>query len=169
MNLANVPTSAEGRCLRLALILPWAAGCSMNKPVAQDLEKFQMAGPVEFEVDLAVLVRAKTPVGTYRVVPGNMLSARLPVLDPLSSSLVEGSSGVLLRRVGDDGNIWVPLHDKTDVLGKCLSEMENRIAKIGSSATSNTQGRYCKGFSSSYGIRTSQQVAASRESAWQAN
>ena len=131
MNLANNPrTSTAVGLLSLAILLPGAVGCSMGKVVTQDLEEFRKAGPVKFEVDVSALVQAKTPVGPYRVVPGDLLSIRLPVLDPLSSSLAEGSSGVLLRRVGDDGNIWLPLHDKTAVRGKSFSEIEDQITKL---------------------------------------
>jgi len=130
VNLGNMGLSSKLGLLSLAILLLGAVGCGTEKLVTQDLEKFQKAGPVRFEVDVAALVQAKTPTGPYRVVLGDLLSIRLPVLDPLSSSLAEGSSGVLLRRIGDDGNIWLPLRDKTPVSGKTLCEIEDQITKI---------------------------------------
>ena len=98
MNLAdNSRASTAVGLLSLVILLPGAVGC--GTVVTQDLEKFQKAGPVRFEVDVAALVQAKTPVGPYRVVPGDLLSIRLPVLDPLSNSLTDGSSGVRALRV----------------------------------------------------------------------
>jgi hypothetical protein len=158
VNLANlrVRTFFAAGFLSIALLLPYATGPGMGKPVAQDLEKFQKAGPLKFEVDASALFQAQTPIGPNRVVPGDLLSIRLPVLDPLSSGLAEGSGGFLLRRVGDGGNIRLPLHvhDKTDVLGLSPGKVEARIAKIGPSATANTRATYYKDFRNSGGIRT---------------
>jgi len=129
VNLANNSRASTAvGLLSLVILLPGVVGC--GTVVTQDLEKFQKAGPVRFEVDVAALVQAKTPIGPYRVVPGDLLSIHLPVLDPLSNSLTDGSSGILLRRVDDDGSIWLPLHDKVAVSGKSFSEIEAQITKI---------------------------------------
>lgn len=156
VNLANMCASTGVGLLSVVVLLPGAVGCSTGKVVTRDLEKFQKAGPVKFEVVVTALVQAKTAVGPYRVVPGDLFSIRPAVLDPLSSSLAEGSRGAVLRRVGDDGIIWLPLRDKTDVPGLSLGKMGDRIAGIGTGATANMQATYDKDFSNSGGTRTRQ-------------
>lgn len=114
-----------------AILLPVVVGCSQEKKIsAQDMEKFQKAGPVKFEVDMASLVQAKAPAGPYRVVPGDLLSIRLPALDITTNTFAEGTSGALLRRVDDEGNIWLPMFGKELVKGKTFSEMEAQITKV---------------------------------------
>ena len=127
MNLANLRGCSVDGSLSLARRSPGANGFSMGIPVAQDLEKFRKAGLVKSEVDAFALAQANTPTGSRRVVSGDPLSIRPSVLDPLSSSLAEGSGGVLLRRVGDDGSTWPPLHAKMPVRGRRPSAIEDQM------------------------------------------
>lgn len=127
----ELPATRSLPGLLLAVVLFGAAGCAAeSKVITKDLDKFRKAGPVRFEVDLAALNRAKTPSGPYRVVPGDLLSVRLPVLDPLENKFAEGSSGVLLRRVDDEGRISLPLHKKELVVGKTVTQLETQITDI---------------------------------------
>jgi len=76
-------------------------------PTPKELEEFQKAGPVQFTVDLSSIVRARPPSGPYRVVSGDVLTIKMPVLDPaFQQEFYE--AGMVLRRVRDDGKIKLP-------------------------------------------------------------
>jgi len=97
-------------------------------PTPKELEEFQKAGPVQFTVDLSSIVRARPPSGPYRVVSGDVLTIKMPVLDPaFQQEFYE--AGMVLRRVRDDGKIKLPALADFEAAGKTLNQIELEIDK----------------------------------------
>jgi len=116
-------------CTALCLALLMAAGCTPRMPGEAELARFQNAGPVApAGVELNEFLRARVPVGPYRVVPGDLLALEMPdVLRAIGESLTEDAS-TLRRRVRSDGMLRLPgLEDDLQVKGMTVPEIEHVV------------------------------------------
>ena len=107
-------------------------GCSDNVrlPSAEQLAEFENAGPLQPEVDISRLVKAKIGTGPYRVVPNDLLELQIPAILRLVNVGQLDSPELLkpyLCRVYDDGTITLPIIGKVQATGKTLAEIETII------------------------------------------
>ncbi len=107
-------------------------GCSdgIRPPSAEQLAAFEMVPPAGPSVDMARIVQAKTPVGPYRVVPGDVLQLEMPrILDPqaLDAAAVAEARQTCTCRVSDEGAIVLPLVGPFAVAGRSLAQIESGI------------------------------------------
>ena len=107
------------------------AGCSGGRQSRGDrFIEFDKAGPLRPQVDLARLVKARTPPDSYRVGVGDVLELHLPAI--LRAVEVE-SIGPFERiepylcRVGGDGTITLPIAGTVVVDGNDLPEIESAV------------------------------------------
>ena len=107
------------------------AGCG-NPPQRgspDELRAFEMVTPDGPSVDMSRLVRARIPVGPYRLVPGDVLQIEMPVTASLSlpdNTAAEGKQ-IYNCRINDDGTILLPVVGELPAAGKSLSETESCI------------------------------------------
>lgn len=101
-------------------------------PSLSQLVEFQNAGPVPPKVDVDRLLEARTIMGVYRIVPGDLLELQMPSIlqvvtadSPVSQSMSEP----YLCRVSYDGNITVPVIGQVSVVGKSLTETGTAIVE----------------------------------------
>ena len=125
----NLVTPKMIRAMAVICIATMAvvAGCDPQLPSSDELAVFKNAGAVGPSVDLDKVVQAKPPVGSYRVVVGDLLSVHVPFLSSQSNEASE-HQGVLLRRVEADGSVTLPMVDQIPVAGKSVVEAEAVIA-----------------------------------------
>ncbi|MFC1739098.1 SLBB domain-containing protein [Planctomycetota bacterium] len=108
------------------------SGCGDNVrlPSAEQLSEFENAGPLQPEVDISRLVRAKTGTGPYRVVPNDLLELQIPAVLRLVN-VGQLDSPELLKpyfcRAYEDGTITLPIIGKVRASGKTLAEIETII------------------------------------------
>ena len=103
----------------------------LSPPLAQ-LVEFQNAGPVPPRVDVDRLLEARTVMGVYRVVPGDLLELQMPsILQVVTadSPVSRNMSEPYLCRVSYDGNITVPVIGQVSVIGKSLPEIGTVIVE----------------------------------------
>jgi polysaccharide export outer membrane protein len=103
------------------------SGCNTQMPSSDELAAFKNAGSTPPSVDLDKVVQAKPPVGSYRIVVGDLLSIHVPFLSSQSNEASE-HQGILLRRVEADGSVTLPMVDQIGVAGKSVGEAEAVIA-----------------------------------------
>jgi len=102
----------------------------VSLPSAEQLAEFENAGPLQPEVDINRLVRAKIGTGPYRVVPNDLLELQIPAILRLVNVGQLDSRELLkpyLCRVYDDGTITLPIIGKVQATGKTLAEIETII------------------------------------------
>jgi len=117
----------------LAILLSvYLAGCGdrVRLPSAEELSTFQAAGPSVPTVDMQRVARAKMEVGTYRIVPGDVLELNMPII--LQFLVTEAPDfpdkiAPYLCRVLDNGTIVLPMAGEIRAAGKTLAEIELAI------------------------------------------
>jgi protein involved in polysaccharide export with SLBB domain len=109
------------------------SGCGDNVqlPSANQLSEFENAGPLQPEVDIDQLVKARTGTGPYQVVPNDLLELQIPAILRLVNVGQLDSPELLkpyLCRAYEDGTITLPIIGKVQASGKTLAEIETVIA-----------------------------------------
>mgnify|MGYP006307415497 CR=1 FL=1 len=114
-------------CAAVWLIV--VAGCSPSpKQTAEDLARFEQAGPVRPEVDVGRLVEAKMDRGAYRLHAGDVIEVQLPAMTQVVATQRPGQVVRFEARVTRRGTIRLPIVGDIRVLGRALPELESAIA-----------------------------------------
>ena len=90
-----------------------------------------MAGPAGPAVDMNHVMRARMPVGPYRVVPGDSLQLEMPgthAIEPVRDAAGAGGRQEFRCRVDDAGTVVLPIVGRFAVAGLTLAEIEAGIA-----------------------------------------
>ena len=96
---------------------------------AEELARFEAAGPITPEFDEERLLESIQPPGVYTVIPGDLLKVRVP--PSMATSVAEGlpqTSVEHYARVASAGSIEVPLAGTIEVSGLTVQEIEASIA-----------------------------------------
>jgi len=118
-------------CVLLCLL--GLVGCSSRLSNAEQLRKFQRAGPIKSEADIGGATGLKSHMGPYRVFRGDILEFQMPaVLRVISSDLpdwlrpVYGHKDIepYLVRVSQEGTITLPIVGQIPVAAKTLAQIE---------------------------------------------
>ncbi len=107
-------------------------GCGdrIRLPSAERLVEFETAGPEGPSVDMDRIIRARIPVGPYRVAIGDVLQLTMPSsVFPDASQAAPATPGEVTRRcrVSDAGLITLPQGHQISVVGKSLAEIEAAV------------------------------------------
>lgn len=107
-------------------------GCGdrIRLPSAERLVEFETAGPEGPSVDMDRIIRARMPVGPYRVAVGDVLQLTMPLsVFPDTSGAAPAAPGEVTRRcrVSDAGLITLPQGHQISVVGKPLAEIEAAV------------------------------------------
>ena len=114
------------------------AGCADVLSSAEQIRKFEQAGPITPNVDVDTLLRAKTHTGHYRVVPGDLLLLEIPALLRVISADIakwfdpaagQNALEPYPYRVADDGTITLDMVGRVKVAGKTLTQIESLIVQ----------------------------------------
>ena len=120
-----------GFIFSMAAVLLCVTGCGEPiMPTASQLSEFEKAGPLTPELDNSRLFGAKIHTGHYQVVAGDLLSLQMPlILQDIYSELSNSFDKIepYLCRIGDDGNITLPIIGDVAVTGKKLVEIESLL------------------------------------------
>lgn len=122
-------------CLLAAAFVCAAAllvGCQEPKmSSSQQIEAFELAGPITPKVDIDQLLSAKDNYGVYTVGAGDVLELQMPtILTAVSPKLYRNQQQQIepyLCRVSDSGTITLPILGQINVEGKTLAQIENEI------------------------------------------
>ena len=119
-----------------AFCLLYLSGCGPSLSSAEQIKRFERAGPISLEVTTDVTGKAKTRLGPYRIVPGDLLELQLPaivrvisadVTDLVQAELDINRSKPYSCRVNEAGNITLPIVGEMHVAGKTVAEVEAAI------------------------------------------
>lgn len=122
----------------LLLVLPFSfffIGCSDNVllPSAEQLAKFENAGPRQPSVDMNRLISAKIGGGPHRVVSGEVLELTMPsILQVVTAEEPEitGKMAPYICRISKAGTITLPVVGEIKVEGKTLAEIESAVTDV---------------------------------------
>ncbi len=120
-------------CLTLSLLFAiYFAGCSddVRLPSAEQLTRFQDAGPQQPKVDMDRLVNARIGGGPHRVLPGEVLELTMPTILQVVTAEepeISGKTAPYVCRVGQAGTITLPVVGEIKVEGKTLAEIESIV------------------------------------------
>jgi protein involved in polysaccharide export with SLBB domain len=100
------------------------------RPSAEELTRFQMAGPSGPTVNMDRVAQARMPTGPYRLVPGDVVRLQMP--GTLGAQLPGGaapSDGMATYdcRIHDDGTIVLPVVGRVAAAGRSLAELESAV------------------------------------------
>lgn len=108
------------------------AGCSDNvRPSsAKQLAQFENAGPVHPTEGMDRLLKSTTRMGSYRVMPGEVLELTMPAI--LQIVTAEEENGIeanapYMCRVNQKGTITLPVVGEIEVAGRTLSQIETAV------------------------------------------
>lgn len=127
-----------GIVLALATVMTalLASGCDQAMSPQSQILEFEKAGDSCFEVDIDNPDRTTSPKGPYRVIPGDTLEFKVPVVltivtSDISEWLRPGSwhreMAPYMVRVSQAGTITMPIIDEISVSGKTLAEIEAMV------------------------------------------
>jgi protein involved in polysaccharide export with SLBB domain len=116
----------------IPVLLIGFSGCGdkVRLPSTEHLMEFDNAGPTGPSVDVDYLVKAKIGVGSYRVVPGEVLEITMPaILQAVTNDqLKEGqTTAPYVCRLSESGVITLPVVGELEVTGKTLAQIESLI------------------------------------------
>jgi protein involved in polysaccharide export with SLBB domain len=125
-------------CVWLALFLCTAAfvgGCKESTmSSSQQLDAFDLAGPITPQVDIDQLLIAKNNLGVYAVGADDVLELQMPtILTAISPDRYKNQQLQVepyLCRVGDNGLITLPIVGQLNVDGKTLARIEDEIVNL---------------------------------------
>lgn len=123
----------------LLLVSLMLAGCGdrVQRHSGDELRAFEVATSDGPAVDMSRIVRARVPIGPYRLVPGDVLQIEMPLTAEIS--LPAGAAGdgkqACNCRIDESGTILLPIIGEVSVAGKSLSEVESSIVAA-----------YCQGY-----------------------
>jgi polysaccharide export outer membrane protein len=110
------------------------AGCAANQshfpPLPEQLREFQDAGPLQPQLDVSQIVRARIPTGPYRLTEGDLIELQIPSVLQVAAAPPSDSPEFPrphFCRVYDDGTITVPLVGQIQAAGRSLAEVEVAI------------------------------------------
>lgn len=140
--MKKLSLDAESPRVILACVLVFCflglAGCADVLSSAEQIRKFEQAGPITPNVDVDTLLRAKTHTGHYRVVPGDLLLLEIPALLRVISADIakwfdpaagQNALEPYPYRVADDGTITLDMVGRVKVAGKTLTQIESLIVQ----------------------------------------
>jgi len=115
------------------LLIAAVGACSAPryKLDAEELARFEAAGPVIPEVDQDALLDCLPMPGPYKVVVGDLLTIHAPgiFLEEKATDARPGTAPApYLVRVGFDGSVPLPLVGEQEVVGLTLQQIEEKIA-----------------------------------------
>jgi len=123
----------------LLLISLMLAGCGdrAQRRSGDELHAFELGVSDGPSVDMDRVVRARVPVGPYRLVPGDVLQIEMPVTADYSLPTGAAAEGkqTCNCRIGESGTILLPIVGEMNASGKSLSEIESSIVSA-----------YCQGY-----------------------
>ena len=108
------------------------AGCSDNlRPSSEkQLAQFENAGPVHPTEGMDRLLKSTTRMGSYRVMPGEVLELTMPtILQIVTAQEEKGieTNSPYICRVNQKGNITLPVVGEIEVAGRTLSQIETAV------------------------------------------
>ena len=131
MNFVSKSAGVVRYCLAIGLAASILnlAGCwgGPRLSTAKQLVAFEQAGPVRPQVDHDKLVRAKIPVGPYRVVAGDVLELQIPLVMQAVGAEIPERTEPHLTRVARAGTISLPIVGKIQAVGKTLAQIESAV------------------------------------------
>lgn len=133
-NLANSSiTNTHALFHLLFLLLSFSFfGCSdeIIPPSAEQLIRFENAGPQPFVVDMNRLKNAQIGGGPHRVVPGEVLELTMPTILQIVTAEepeISGKMAPYICRLSDTGTITLPVVGEIKVAGMTLAQLELTI------------------------------------------
>jgi polysaccharide export outer membrane protein len=123
-------------CLFFGLLPFILSGCGPKVSTPQQLNEFDISGPVATEADTNALTGMRSYVGPYRVIRGDILKFQMPtILRIVSSDLSEwlkpsyGHMDVeaYYVRISQKGTVTLPIIGEIRVVGKTLAEIEGVV------------------------------------------
>jgi polysaccharide export outer membrane protein len=116
--------------LALLVLSVGLVGCGPDPSVAQDLDAFNRAGPVEPLLDPNKIIAAKAAVGDYTLDIGDLIAIYAPdVVGTMSDS--KGYAGIrngtVVTRVDSNGFITLPIIGRLKLVGLTVRAAERRI------------------------------------------
>lgn len=127
------------RILLTNILIFWGiytTGCNPNLSSPQEISEFNKAGPIDSAYDFGYPSEEQTPLGPYRVVPGDVLEFQMPaVLRVISSDLPEwlrpiygrADAEPYLVRINQNGTITLPIVGELHIAGKTLAQIEASV------------------------------------------
>jgi protein involved in polysaccharide export with SLBB domain len=108
------------------------SGCSdgVRDLSPQEILEFNQIGPEDVHADMTHVVRASPTIGSYRVVPDDVLELVMPsILRVVASESVrdEYEAEPFTCRIRDDGTISLPVAGDLLVAGRSLAEIERGV------------------------------------------
>jgi len=121
--------------LFMAVLCACLAGCGdqVLPPSAKELTEFEKAGPRHPDVDMALLPRARSNGGAYRVMPGEVIELTMPaILQVVTAEGTRGAAGTVpyTCRVSEKGTITLPVVGEIEVAGKTLTQIESDVIDV---------------------------------------
>ncbi len=117
--------------IALALILPACIGSRVIYPVlpnAEELARFEAAGPNPPALDVAELSPVQVGQSVYTTVVGDLLEFQMPAAAVSGAQAQEAEELVTVKaRVRDDGSVTLPLIGQVQVAGKGLTTIEEEL------------------------------------------
>ena len=132
--MKKLPISTQYRKIApvfgIVFYLLYMSGCNPTLSSPEQLKTFEEAGPVTLKADTNDLTGVKSRIGSYRVVPGDVLELHMPAVLRIDSSKFSDSLQEIepyLCRVNNAGTINLPIIGEMAVEGKTFIEMESEI------------------------------------------
>jgi protein involved in polysaccharide export with SLBB domain len=101
---------------------------------SQQLEAFDLAGPITPRVDIDQLLSAKNNTGIYTVGIDDVLELQIPtILTAIAPNRYKDQQSQIepyLCRIADDGSITLPITGKINIDGKTLARIEDEIVNL---------------------------------------
>lgn len=120
-------------CLLLVLLFSVCfVGCSdeVVPPSAEQLTRFEDAGPRRPSVDMDRLVNARIGGGPHRVAPGEVLELTMPTILQVVTAEepeISGTTAPYVCRLSEAGTITLPVVGEIEAAGKTLAGIESAI------------------------------------------